>query len=110
MLTSRLEYSTKTKASCELPSNRKYEVNLTAFDLPPSLPLYDPDRENKEIRKTRRLCFRNWVFVMGKVCCDSDDGGLDPIPLLIVVVLALAIMAVCHPPPRRTVYAVYRYC
>ncbi|XVE82056.1 hypothetical protein DITRI_Ditri15bG0115900 [Diplodiscus trichospermus] len=47
---------------------------------------------------------------MGKFCCsmESDDGGLDPTKVLMVLVIALALMAVCIPPPRPTFYAVYR--
>ncbi|KAJ0035502.1 hypothetical protein Pint_25035 [Pistacia integerrima] len=46
---------------------------------------------------------------MGKLCCaESDDGGLDFMGFLIVIVIALAIMVVCSPQPRPAVYAVYR--
>ncbi|KAB2061802.1 hypothetical protein ERO13_A10G101385v2 [Gossypium hirsutum] len=48
---------------------------------------------------------------MGKFCCmESDDGGgLDFTGLLIVLVIAVALMAVCLQQPRPTGYTVYRY-
>ena len=46
---------------------------------------------------------------MGKFCISECDGGggLDPTTLLVAVVLALLVMSICMPPPRRT-FAVYR--
>ncbi|PON88243.1 hypothetical protein TorRG33x02_158300 [Trema orientale] len=50
------------------------------------------------------------LTLMGKFCCSEADGGLDLSGFLIVVVLALAIMAVCMPPPpQRAVVAICRY-
>uniref|UniRef100_A0A803Q5A6 Reverse transcriptase Ty1/copia-type domain-containing protein n=1 Tax=Cannabis sativa TaxID=3483 RepID=A0A803Q5A6_CANSA len=44
---------------------------------------------------------------MGKLCCSSEDDGIDLSGVLIVIVLALAIMAVCMPQQQRVV-TVYR--
>ncbi|OMO98386.1 hypothetical protein COLO4_13926 [Corchorus olitorius] len=47
---------------------------------------------------------------MGKLCCmESDDGGLDLTGIIMVLIIALALMAICIPQPRPTVYAVYRH-
>ncbi|GKU85547.1 hypothetical protein SLEP1_g210 [Rubroshorea leprosula] len=50
------------------------------------------------------------VEQMGKFCCgESDDGGLDLTGVVMAIIIALAIMAVCMPPSRQpTLYAVYR--
>ncbi|KAK9179412.1 hypothetical protein WN943_028612 [Citrus x changshan-huyou] len=60
-----------------------------------------------ETKETRTILFTKPVFIMGKVCCESDDGGLDPMALLIVVVVALLVVTVCST-RRPRVYAVYR--
>ncbi|XVE82058.1 hypothetical protein DITRI_Ditri15bG0116100 [Diplodiscus trichospermus] len=48
---------------------------------------------------------------MGKFCCmESDDGGgLDLTGVVMVLVIALALMAVCFAQPRPTSYTVCRY-
>ncbi|MBA0559145.1 hypothetical protein Golob_016124 [Gossypium lobatum] len=45
------------------------------------------------------------------ICCteESDDAGLSLTGFLILLVLAILLMSICIPQPRRPVYAVYRY-
>ncbi|KAK4425762.1 hypothetical protein Salat_1770200 [Sesamum alatum] len=38
---------------------------------------------------------------MGKVCCESDDGGLDIMGFIVVIFLAVMLIFICSSPPRR---------
>ncbi|XXG80696.1 hypothetical protein AAC387_Pa09g1503 [Persea americana] len=41
---------------------------------------------------------------MGHSCCSSpDEGGLDTMGFLMALVIALVLMVICTPPPRRYV-------
>ena len=61
----------------------------------------------KKQRKQEDL--RQQHFQMGKSCCmESDDGGLDLTGLVMALIIALVLMALCIPQPRPTGYAVYR--
>ena len=52
-----------------------------------------------------RLLFA--ALVMGKlVCSELDRGGLDFTGLLMALVIAITLMAICSRPPRRGVIAV----
>ncbi|WOH12950.1 hypothetical protein DCAR_0832459 [Daucus carota subsp. sativus] len=45
---------------------------------------------------------------MGCCCGGEDEGNLDPKIIMLLIVLALSVMAVCMPQPRHRVL-VYRY-
>ncbi|PRQ39073.1 hypothetical protein RchiOBHm_Chr4g0421051 [Rosa chinensis] len=48
---------------------------------------------------------------MGKLCCsgDDDEGGLNLTAVLVMIVIALVVMTVFSPQPRRGgVVAIYR--
>ncbi|TYH55944.1 hypothetical protein ES332_D09G272000v1 [Gossypium tomentosum] len=65
----------------------------------------------KQINKEKEFLCRRAYFTMGKVCCmeESDNAGLSLTGFLIVLILAILLMSICSPQPRRPVYAVYRY-
>lgn len=52
------------------------------------------------------------VFDMGKLICPEIEQrfGLDFMGLLMVLVLALTLMVICVPPPRRYMVTAYRVC
>lgn len=46
---------------------------------------------------------------MGKVVCSElEEGNLDFTGLLLAVVIALTLLIICKPPPRRRVFAVHQ--
>ncbi|GKV39021.1 hypothetical protein SLEP1_g46857 [Rubroshorea leprosula] len=49
---------------------------------------------------------------MGKLCCggSSDDGGLDPkVLVLVLVFIYLAAMVCCLPRPRPSCFVVHQF-